>query len=144
MYHKKKYLSDLHRARAGTYRNINSGIFLDRNERAIPYDKKIIKLLSEYLGKINLNLYPEMDIFYAKLSNWLGVSKDELFITEGVSGAIKSLVETLSLPGQNNIIFPYPTFALYPVYCNMFDVKPIYISYSNNYKLDFDKLICIL
>ena len=82
-----------------------------------------------------------MEIFYSKLSNWLGVRKNELFITEGVSGAIKSLVETLSYPGKNNIIFPYPTFALYPVYCKMFDLKPIYIGYTNNYKVDFDKLL---
>ena len=141
MYHKKKNLLDLQRTRAGTYRDINSGIFLDRNERAVPYDNKINRLLSKYLEKINLNLYPEMDPFYIKLSNWLKVNKDEIYITEGVSGAIKGLIETLTLPGENNIVFPYPTFALYPVYCKMFDVKFKFINYKQNYALDFEQLI---
>ena len=81
-----------------------------------------------------------MDPFYDKVSQWLGVGKDEIFITEGVSGAIKALIETLTLPGMNNIVFPYPTFALYPVYCQMFDVKPRFISYKHNYELDFEQL----
>jgi len=140
MYRKKQYLLDLKRKRAGTYRKTNSGVFLDRNERSVVFDKKIIKLLYKDLGKIHLGLYPEMDPFYDKVSQWLGLGKNEIFITEGVSGAIKALIETLTLPSMNNIVFPYPTFALYPVYCQMFDVKPRFISYKHNYELDFEQL----
>jgi histidinol-phosphate aminotransferase len=142
MYHKKTYLSDLKRIRAGSsIRDISSGILLDRNERTIPFSGEITKLLHEKLANINLGLYPEMPPFYEKLSNWLNVKNDEIYITEGVSGAIKSLVETLTIPGLSNVVFPYPTFALYKVYCEMFNVKPILINYHSDYKLNYEELI---
>ena len=141
MYHKKTYLLDLQRTRAGSSRDISSGILLDRNERSVPYDGKLTKLMLEKLAKINLCLYPEMPPFYDKLSHWLNVKNDEIYITEGVSGAIKSLIETLTIPGLSNIVFPYPTFALYKVYCEMFNVKPILVSYLCDYKLNYEELI---
>ncbi len=140
-YYKKKNLLQLERKRAGLTRDAGHGIFLDRNERAVQYSSKIINLLYKDLSKINLSLYPEVDTFYKKLSNWLGVDTDQLFITEGVSGAIKAIIETLTIPRKNNIIFPYPTFALYPVYCQMFSVQSKFIGYLKNYNLDFDQLI---
>ena len=138
MFHKKSYLLDLQRTRSGSSstRDISSGILLDRNERSVPYDGELTKLLHEKLTKINLSLYPEMQPFYDKLSQWLNVNNDEIYITEGVSGAIKSLIETLTIPGLSNVVFPYPTFALYKVYCEMFNIKPILVSYLCDYKLN--------
>ena len=52
MYHKKTYLLDLQRIRAGSNRDISSGILLDRNERSVPYDGELTRLLLEKLAKI--------------------------------------------------------------------------------------------
>jgi len=141
VYNKKEYLKKLNRLRAGSYRQDNSGIFLDRNERSIPYSDEIIKSLHKRLKNIHLGLYPDLNPLYRKFSNWLGISEDQIYITEGVSGAIKSLIETLTIPGVSNIIFPFPTFAMYPVYSKMFNLESRQIGYSNNYKLDYEKLI---
>ena len=141
MYYIKKYLEDLERKRSGTYRKTDSGLFLDRNERTVPYESIITKSLYDHLLKINIGLYPEIEPFYEKLSNWLGINKEEIYITEGVDGAVKALTETLTIPGKNNIVFPNPTFALYPVYCEMFEVKPILVGYLNNYDLNFQELL---
>ena len=140
MYHIKKYLKDLKRLRAGTYRDTKSGLFLDRNERSMPYSPEIIMELHTRIQKIHLGLYPEMVPFYNKLSNWLGIPKNQIYVTEGVSGAIKSLIETLTIPSKHTILFPFPTFAMYPVYCNMFNVKAKMIGYNSNYKLEKQKL----
>ena len=140
MYHIKKYLKDLKRLRAGTYRDTKSGLFLDRNERSMPYSPEIIMELHTRIQKIHLGLYPEMVPFYNKLSNWLGIPKNQIYVTEGVSGAIKSLIETLTIPSKHTILFPFPTFAMYPVYCNMFNVEAKKIGYDANYKLDKQKL----
>ena len=75
-----------------------------------------------------------------KLSKWLKIEKEQVFITEGVSGAIKSLIETLTMSGKHNVIFPFPTFAMYPIYCKMFNVKFKKATYKKNYKLDLEDL----
>ena len=68
------------------------------------------------------------------------MNKNEIFLTEGVSGAIKSLLETMTVPGKSNIIFPKPTFAMYSVYAQMFNLKVKTIDYNNNYQLKFNKI----
>ena len=74
----------------------------------------------------------------------VGVKFPQIYLTEGVSGVIKSLIETLTLPGKNKIIFPFPTFELYPVYCKMFDVEAMAVSYTNGYDWEFSIFIKLI
>lgn len=136
----KKHLQNLERARVGTHINPKSSLFLNRNERVVPFDASILERLYQRLSKLQLNLYPDLELFYQKLTRWLGVSEKQIFVTEGVSGAIKSLIETIAEPG-NNIIFPTPTFALYPVYCRMHNLEYRTIGYTKDYKLDIEALL---
>ena len=140
MYIKKIYLSKLIRKKVENKKKDNKALFLNRNELLIPYDKKIKNKLAKRLKTIKLNYYPELDNFYKKLSKWLGIDKNKIFLTEGVSGAIKSLLETMTVPGKSNIIFPKPTFAMYAVYAQMFNLKIKTIDYDNNYELKFNKI----
>jgi len=139
----KKHLLNLQRIRAGTYRDISKGLFLDRNERVTPFDKKTIYSLSQRISKIPLNLYPELVPFYNKLSNWLNFPSECIYVTEGVSGAIKSLLETNTNPGEN-IISPTPTFALYPVYAKMFQLEYRTVGYTDEYNLNLKHLIQLI
>ncbi len=139
-YKLKKHLQQIIRKRAGIHQAPETTLYLNRNERTIPFDPQTKKLLLERLSKINLNLYPDMEKIYQKLAQWLNLSAEEIFITEGVSGAVKALLETI--PDQkNNIVFPFPTFALYPVYCDMFQLEHRKIGYINDYQLDVAGLL---
>jgi len=134
----KNHLKRLKRERVGIHLNPRTNIFLHRNERAAPFDSSISESLYKRLSKVQLNLYPDLELFHEKLSRWLGLQQDQIFITEGVSGAIKSIIETIAEPGDN-VVFPTPTFALYPVYCKMFNVKYRTVGYTDEYKLDVEK-----
>lgn len=136
----KKHLCDLIRKRAGIHPDTGQNIFLHRNERVIPYDGSVIKLLLQRLAKVRFHLYPDIELFYQKLSRWIEIPEEQIFITEGVSGAIKSLMETTCRTGSN-IIFPVPTFALYPVYCQMVNLESRAVPYSEDYKLDIAFLL---
>ena len=136
----KKHLRALERVRAGTYRDPRVGLFLDRNERIVPYDSEVVEALSERLSKISLSLYPELVPFYQKLSDWLNLSTNQIYVTEGVSGAIKSLMETITSPGDN-VVCPTPTFALYPVYSQMFQLEHRTVGYTDDYQLHLERLL---
>ena len=136
MYFLKNYLEKLERKRAYSDRLYKKNyLLLDRNEKFIPLDQKLKKKLIKRLSKINPGLYPNISSFYKKLSKWIGLPRENIFLTEGVSGAIKNIIECYTLPGKNNIVFPYPTFAMYPVYCDMFNVQERKIGYTKNYEL---------
>jgi len=135
----KNYLINLNRKRASAFSNRDDGLYLDRNERVENYSKDVLNKLSHNLSKIPLNRYPELPPFYKKLSNWLNIPINQIYITEGVSGAIKSLIETITNPGDN-IVCPSPTFALYPVYAAMFQLEYRKVGYSDDYALNIEQL----
>lgn len=136
----KKHLIDLERKRVGVHPAPRTNMLLNRNERIVPHESPAVKALQKKLAKVPLNLYPDLELFYKKISAWLGVDESQVYITEGVSGAIKSLIETIASP-KDTILFPVPTFALYPVYCRMFDVKYKTVGYKKGYKLDVEGLL---
>jgi len=138
MFKKKKYLEKIDRKRSG-FKKIAGGLYLDRNERAVTFSNKIKKDLEKVIGRLNLNHYPELDQFYSLIAEWKNVKSSNLFLTEGVSGAIKSIIENFTVPGESNIIFPHPSFALYDVYAKMFNLKSKYLKY-NNYKLNLTNI----
>jgi histidinol-phosphate/aromatic aminotransferase/cobyric acid decarboxylase-like protein len=142
MFKKKKYLEKIDRKRSG-FKKMAGGLYLDRNERAVPYSNKIKKDLEKVIGSLNLNHYPELDQFYSLIAEWKNVKSSNLFLTEGVSGAIKSIIENFTVPGESNIIFPYPSFALYDVYAKMFNLKSKYLKY-NNYKLNLKNISSLI
>jgi len=133
----KKHLLDLRRSRVGVHSDVSGSLFLDRNERVVPFDVTTRRLLSEKVAGVNASLYPDLELFYKKLAGWLSVDEDEIYVTEGISGAIKSLVETITCPGDR-IVFPSPTFALYPVYSKMFNLEHRTVGYTKEHRLDID------
>ena len=142
MYHIKKHLLSLSRKRNFTKRVFDdSSLYLDRNEKFTFINKDLKNKLTKKLKNINPGLYPNLNIFYEKLANSLSVTEKNLFITEGVSGAIKSIIEVFCKESKSKIIFPSPTFAMYDVYADMFNLKKIKIKYNKNYELDYDLLL---
>lgn len=121
----------------------SDGLFLDRNERTVFHQRSLMSRLSKRLARAPLNLYPDVDAFYEKLASWIGVSQNQIYVTEGVSGAIKSLMETIAYPG-NNAIFPEPTFALYPVYSKMFRLKYRTVGYDEHFRLKVDNMLALI
>ncbi len=139
----KKHLQDLKRLRVGLHLNPSRSLFLDRNERIVPYDEQVRHRLCERIAESHLNFYPDLEIFYQKLACWLSLDEGQIYVTEGVSAAIKSLLETIAEPGDN-IVFPTPTFALYPVYCQMFNLEARTIGYTKDYQFDIEKMLGLI
>jgi len=139
-YHFNEHLQNITRTRAGTPERLTSdALFLDRNERAVPYPPEVLDALAARLAQSRPNQYPELRPFYDKVAAWAGLAQNQVFITDGVSGAIKSLLEALA-PSGANIVFPSPTFALYPVYARMFGIEPRIIGYSDEFQVDLTAL----
>ena len=133
-------LKNLVRTRAGAPERLHSSdLFLDRNERAVPYPADVMAALGRHLAGTRPNQYPELGPFYERVAAWAGLDPTQIFITDGVSGAIKALLEALA-PSGTNIVFPSPTFALYPVYARMFGIEPRAVGYNDNFTVDLDAL----
>ncbi len=104
-------------------------LWLDKNENL---DPALIALTHEVLLKIPplvIATYPEAAEIYQKLAQWVGVSPESLLLTPGSDGAIRLVFEVFVEHGDD-VIHTEPTFAMYPVYSQMFGAKAHTVKYK--------------
>src|SRR6202140_4151772 len=102
---------------------------LDKNENL---DPQLMALTHEVLSSIPrevLATYPEAGELYRKLARWVGVSPESLLLTPGSDGAIRLAFEAVVEQGDP-VIHSLPTFAMYPVYSQMFGARVREIHYT--------------
>tara|TARA_B100001029_G_C15064017_1_gene461725 strand:- start:9619 stop:10572 length:954 start_codon:yes stop_codon:yes gene_type:complete len=113
----KEHIYFLNRERAKGFKK--QGLPLDKNERVIPFSDYVLDGLRIHLGK-NIWKYPDVDSYYEIFSNWLNVNEKNIFFTEGVSGAIRNIME---LYVQKNVYYDTPTYAMYDIYRQIYNLK---------------------
>lgn len=95
------------------------GLPLDKNERVIPFPDYVLEGLRVHLGE-NIWKYPDVDSYYRIFASWLNISERNIFFTEGVSGAIRNIME---LYAQKYVYYDTPTYAMYDVYRQIYNLK---------------------
>jgi histidinol-phosphate aminotransferase len=121
-------------------------LWLDKNENL---DPELMALTREVLASIPqsaLATYPEAGELYRKLSRWTGVTPESLLLTPGSDGAIRLVFEAFVEPGDA-VVHTSPTFAMYPVYGQMFGAKVHEVVYERTAAgpyLDVSKIIAAL
>jgi len=118
-------------------------LWLDKNENL---DNELAKFSEEILRALpisTIGTYPEAAALYKKLASWLGVSIDSLVLTPGSDGAIRMVFECFVDEGDT-VIHTNPTFAMYPVYSQMFGANVFTLDYlpsEDGPYLDGDNII---
>ncbi|MFI5346411.1 MAG: pyridoxal phosphate-dependent aminotransferase [Elusimicrobiota bacterium] len=104
-------------------------LWLDKNENT---DPELAALTADLLAKTDprsVRFYPECGAVYRKLAKHLGVGADQLLLTAGSDGTIRSVFETFVDPGDV-VLHTAPTFAMYPVYSRMFGAETTALEYE--------------
>lgn len=109
---------------------VSGRLWLDKNENLDPELLAFTENVLRDLPALNLATYPEPASLYRKLSNWLSVSPDALILTPGSDGAIRLAFEVFVSAGDT-IVHTMPTFAMYPVYCQMFGAQAEPLNYES-------------
>ena len=91
------------------YTYLNRNMVLDEHPDFI-YDR-----LLRTFKKEDINQYPDLWSTYSALSEYLGVSEDNLLITRGGEGGIKQVFDNFDLKGKS-IGITCPGYAMYKVY----------------------------
>jgi len=113
---------------------------LDRNEKILSFSKEHKRNFSKYINSLDLNLYPNLNPTYDKLSKYLKINKENILITEGVSGAIKNILDSIVINRKTEIIAPRPSFALYNIYSKIYNLKVKTFSYDNYFNLNINNI----
>jgi len=133
-------LLDVERKRGNSGRNLFEDICIDRNERAYPFPEDVKAGILAQIAQCSLNYYPDVEKYYSKLENWLQIDRECLFITEGVSGGIKMIFEAFGSAGRS-VVIPHPSFALYSIYPNLYNIRPRKVCYQKNHPINEEEFI---
>ena len=117
---------------------------LDRNENIVGLPKSYANKLAKYIFKKKLNHYPNLKNSYLILSKFLKIHSDNLLFTEGVSGAIKNIMDSVDIKKNSEIIYPEPSFALYEIYSKIYNVKSRTYGYNESFQLEYDKIFKLI
>ena len=115
-------------------------IRLDKNENTTGLDREILAKALKGIDPDFITSYPEAAGLYRRLSDHLGLSEENLVITFGSDGAIRSIFEAFVESGDE-VITLNPTYAMYDVYCDMFGAKKVSIDYDRDLGLPHEKII---
>lgn len=114
----KNHLRDINRVNLDTFER-GEYLRLDKNEGLIPPTKQVIQSVIE---NQTTTIYPEYGQLKNKLAKHVNLSYENICIGNGSDAIIKNIFETYINPGDG-ILLTDPTFAMYPIYCQMFQAK---------------------
>jgi histidinol-phosphate aminotransferase len=112
---------------------------LDFNENTLACSPRV----REVLGRISageLTRYPEREPVEAIVAEHLGVSPEQLVLTNGVDEAIHVLFETF-LDGGDELLLPVPTYTMYEVYASATDARIVPVQSAADLAFPFDRLL---
>lgn len=113
---------------------------LDKNENNVCLPKKVIQKILSRVTPDFLASYPQPYQLYESLSKWLDIGEDHILVTAGSDAAIKATFETFVGP-RDEVIIPYPTFAMYDVYSKIFQAKLKRVIYQRDLSLSMKKIL---
>ncbi|HBH97154.1 MAG TPA: hypothetical protein DDX89_05105 [Candidatus Omnitrophica bacterium] len=113
---------------------------LDRNERLQPLPEGFIERIRQSLQSAWFTSYPAQDRLMALLAAQTGLSEEQLLLTAGSDAACKALAQAYLRPGDAVVMLD-PTYAMYPIYAQMFQARVCPISFDEDLALDTTRLL---
>ncbi|MDD2752847.1 MAG: histidinol-phosphate transaminase [Candidatus Omnitrophica bacterium] len=125
----RKYLKNLFRTEeAPVSRKGYLRLDMNENPSGLPEDF-IRKVFSEATPDM-ISRYPEYRGLIKKIANHNGLKPENICLSNGSDAAIKYLFEAYIAPGDK-VLLTDPVFAMYPVYCKLFQAKPVFAKYES-------------
>jgi len=134
----KEYISDLYRPSLAKS-DRDRFICLDKNEPPFSAFDVVDNLITDEDIK-SLRVYPDPYELYIKLSNFVGVSINQLLITQGSEQAIE-FVFRIFVEENDEVVYLNPSFAMFDVFAYQQKAKVKYIEFDTNMRLNVETVI---
>lgn len=114
-------------------------IKLNTNENPYPPSPKVLQAIKEAAND-DLKLYPdpEADSLRVAISNYYGLTKDEIFIGNGSDEVLGFSFMAFFNP-EEPILFPDISYSFYKVYANLFDIDYKLVSLDEDFNIPINE-----
>ncbi|MEA5089415.1 histidinol-phosphate transaminase [Solidesulfovibrio sp.] len=113
---------------------------LDMNENPDGLPEAFVRAALADIDGGALATYPEYAGLVDKIAASCGLDARQVFLANGSDAAIKALFEAYVAPGDT-VLLTDPTFAMYPVYCRMFQAKAEVVAYREDLAFPFETFL---
>ncbi|MBU04442.1 MAG: hypothetical protein CL877_00390 [Dehalococcoidales bacterium] len=114
-------------------------ILLDKNERITPFPKEFFNDFLKSLTPEDFIKYPDQSELYRRLAEFYHLEFDQILLVPGSDAGLKYIFETYSKP-KNHVVHLQPTYAMVPVYIDMFDCQPVVAQFHNDLSFSSETL----
>lgn len=117
-------------------------LLLDINEGSglpVPFIRKVLCEINPRL----IATYPEYEVLSNKIALHNNLKPQNICLSNGSDAAIKYIFDAYISPGDK-IVFAEPTFAMYPIYCKMFNAQKKAVGYNSDLSFPLKKFIAEL
>lgn len=142
MINSKKLISKMWRPEPDTSKR-QDHYRLERNERTSLFKEKEFNEIISTITSYDLVAYGELEPFYNKIKNWLGVGRKNILLTSGSDAGIKAVYETY-ISKADEVIVTLPNYAMFSVYTGMFGAKDIKYFYDKDLSLNTKGIMGII
>jgi len=115
------------------------GMRLDFNENTVGCSPRVLQRLTQITAE-DLARYPERQPVEALAAQYLGLSADQVLLTNGVDEAIHLLCEAYLQPGDEVLIVA-PTFSMYEIYAAATGAHVVRVQCDSDFKFPLDKVL---
>ncbi len=117
-------------------------IKLDANERTDGLPPAVAQRISERFAALPFNRYPEITActLRTRLAGQLGCAAEQIQVGNGSSELLAAICQVFGGPGRK-MIYPEPSFSMYPVYIQLADSQPVPFRLTADYWLDLTAFI---
>jgi histidinol-phosphate aminotransferase len=112
---------------------------LDFNENTVACSPKVKEALSR-ISAGALTRYPEREPVERIVASHLGVTAQQVVLTNGVDEAIHVLFETF-LDAGDELLLPVPTYTMYEVYASATDARVVTVQAAGDLQFPFERLL---
>lgn len=138
----KKHLAGLHRT--NPHEDSRNGFLrLDMNEGVPGLPSDFIKKTLSAVNQEYLATYPSHQNLQNKIAAHNQLAPENIIVSNGSDAAIKYIFDAYVSPGDR-ILLTDPTFAMYPVYCRMFETNPMTVPYRPDLSFPWDEFMARL
>lgn len=142
MIHMKPHLEELFRTTPSDFER-KDYLRLDMNENVDGLPYSFVHSVSAKINPDLLSAYPDSRNLIMKIANHNQVNPDNISLSPGSCAAIKYFFDAFISP-DDSVIFTDPTFAMYPVYCQMFNTQTTVVPYNSSMSFPLTSFIeCI-
>ncbi len=114
-------------------------IRLDRNEDPVGYDEDFFNKCLNSITVHDIAAYADSSALAIKLSSWLDVSVNNLYISAGSDAIIKNIFECYVDP-DNQIVLQDPSWRMYDVYACVYGAKVLHVPYDQDLTFNLDEV----